>query len=242
MASPLEIESLYILLDEIRALLHLDYGQRGYGTQGVEAPTGYPDDIAAPHGLAHAVYHDLALAVDECPVLLAAFVPLIADEASGPKGGLLGQGADTVGKLDVVDDLVFAPAALLIHGALAYAVDKVFEILAELALGDEDAVGRRGHDEVLGSDADHGNLELVDDERTLACLGVDIAIGMVVKLVGQGVPCAEVLPPARIGHHGHRLGLLDHLIVKADLGSSAYDSRIRAKSQPGRMRPAISMR
>lgn len=97
----------------------------------------------------------------------------------------------------------------------------MLQVLAAAAVGDQDAVGRRYHHQVLRSDTYHRNAKLVDHVRALRAFRHHVAVGPLLQFVGQGVPCAEVFPFAGIRHCRHGVGVLNHGIVEADLGQFA---------------------
>lgn len=146
---------------------------------------------------------------------------LIVELATLADDKFLGECLRPVGEDTAVDDAVLAPGALLVHGAaLRDGVDLGLDVGRRLLAGDEDAVGRR-HDNRIGDACDdHRKTGLIDHVDVLARLGVhhDSAGGELGHLIGQRVPCAQVLPPARIGDRADGRCPLHDLVIEGVLG------------------------
>ena len=140
---------------------------------------------------------------------------LIAYRAAGLDKQLLRQSAESIGKIDEVDDPILSPATFLIHGPLADTVNEMLEVLAQFAFRDENTVGGCSDDKIFGSDADNGQFKFVDYIGVVGRLFMDVAVCVYVKLIGQRVPCAEIFPLAGVRYHSNRCRFLNHGVVEA---------------------------
>ena len=185
----------------------------------MELLTAHMHHVASLHHALFATQHHAACAVDDGPHLFALVVHLIAVVFACLDAELLGEHFLTVGKLDMVNHLVFAPAALLVHWAcVGTELRKVgFELFGVGFVSHQNAVAACCHHQVVGAEANQRHAELVH-HMGVFCLRVEhhFANGLIGQLFGEGIPCAEVFPLASEWNHCHRFGTLCHFVVEAD--------------------------
>ena len=110
MQSPVPVEPFDILFDKQITGLHLDKGQVGDGLYRMSDTFIDCNRITSADNRHDTVEYQHTLTVYECPYFIAMAVYLIADTLAGFDFQLLGKGFVTVGELNCIDHLVFAPA------------------------------------------------------------------------------------------------------------------------------------
>jgi len=179
-------------------------------------------DVAAADVSGMAIEDKVAGAINDGPYFVTDVVGLIADLFAGLDVHVLCQGKTVVTVGGVIENLVFAPAAFFVHGALLDVVDKWLEVGTLVFVGDEDAIRAGGDDEVLRTKDGYGDVEFVDHVGVFARVSHDhFANRCIVHHLGQGIPGAKVFPDTIVLDHDDGGFLLDDRIVKADFGQLA---------------------
>lgn len=102
---------------------------------------GYLNCHASMDRLALAVENYLTFTVNKCPDFITTGMILIADRCSGIECEMFGQCTETVGIINIVDNLISAPAALFVHGTALEPVGKLLDIFAAAFLRDKNTIG-----------------------------------------------------------------------------------------------------
>ena len=153
------------------------------------------------HGLAGTdfpldpVKHEYSFALHDGPGFGPVAVDLVGDVLPCIDGEALGQRMPAVGIGRVVDDPVGAPPSLLVHRPRSEMVDGLLDVLGVFLPADDDPVRAGGDDCVLHPVDIDRVLQFVDDVGVGAARAHHgVADDVMVKLVSEGVPGAEVLP------------------------------------------------
>ena len=177
------------------------------------ASGGHGDHVPRGHPVFHAVHNGLSLAGDHHPDLVPVGVAVVMHAVPGVEGDLDGHAL----RLHIQHP-EGAPALLGKHDLLVHGIYKGLDVAGLLFIGNQNAVGRSGNHHIVKAHGQHRHVRLIDDVHAFAGLiHHALADDPFFHRLCQGVPGAQVHPPA-LEAHDLDIGLmLHHGIVEGDL-------------------------
>ncbi len=179
-----------------------------------------PDGNRVPARKLHqtAVHNELAPPICHCDHLVFVLVHMIILRAACIDSDMLRERSGPVCIFAVVIHLILTPAPLFVHRPVVDIFHMRFDIRTFVLVRHKDSVLPCRNDNIPRAEHHDRDRELVDHMGIDALLPHDdISDALLLHLLRQCVPCADILPRAAVWHNRKCICLLDYLIVKTVL-------------------------
>lgn len=197
---------------------HLYDMQVGLCRHAVPLSSADTDHVAGLHRSRLIADCSRSRAVHDSPHLVTVQVPVTSHAPARLHVQVLRHRLESVCRSEPVYHLLRSPAPLLVHRTVVHPFHIGLQLLAVALVRHEDAVGTGCHHQVLRPHAEAGDVQRVDDVCAVRRLvHLSVADDLTAQHLRQHVPCSQVLPQTLERYDGHRLRLLCHLVVEADL-------------------------